>query len=544
MTTVEESLEHRSLLAPKEDGAVLIDPPLEGVAEMVRGNQRRRAERECDVLGRPLSDLVRQARREIVDEAQRWTSAYRSVDRNVQPECPIFLAGHQPQIFHPGVWLKNFALGELARRHGALGINLLVDSDTIKSTSLRTPRGTAREPSVESIPFDAASAAIPYEERRIIDRGLFAQFGGRVTQRLRPLVPEPLIQQYWPMVVARSLETDNLGACLAQARHQLEGEWGVETLEIPQSRVCELASYRLFMLHLLAELPRLLRTYNEVVRGYRRTNGIRGTARPVPDLTIDGEWLEAPFWVWTLDDPRRRRLFVRRAKHRIILTDRQRLEVDLPFSSDGPPDRAMERLEELTRRGVKIRCRALITTLWARLVLGDLFLHGIGGAKYDQVTDALIARFFGLVPPKFMVLSATLHLPVAGRPDPPGGIGPLKHQLRELTFHPELFVDRREKPEDDPRADDLARLIAEKHRWVHTEQTPANARTRYREIRRINQALQPYVGRRRGQLTQRLAETRRATAAEAILSWREYGFCLHSGETLRNFYSALLPKDA
>ena len=30
-----------------------------------------------------------------------------------------------------------------------------------------------------------------------------------------------------------------------------------------------------------------------------------------------------------------------------------------------------------------------MTTMFARLLLGDTFLHGIGGAKYDQVTDSM-----------------------------------------------------------------------------------------------------------------------------------------------------------
>ena len=59
------------------------------------------------------------------------------------PEGPIFLAGHQPELFHPGVWLKNFALGALARQHGATAINLLIDSETVKHTGVRTPGGSA-----------------------------------------------------------------------------------------------------------------------------------------------------------------------------------------------------------------------------------------------------------------------------------------------------------------------------------------------------------------------------------------------------------------
>ena len=58
---------------------------------------------------------------------------------------------------------------------------------------------------------------------------------------------------------------------------------------------------------------------------------IRSTAHPVPDLAVDGPWLEAPYWVWTADDPRRRRLFARRRGGRLVLSDRHGLEVALPL---------------------------------------------------------------------------------------------------------------------------------------------------------------------------------------------------------------------
>ena len=58
--------------------------------------------------------------------------------------------------------------------------------------------------------------------------------------------------------------------------------------------------------------------------------------------------------------------------------------------------RRRSRLAELSSRGIKLRTRALTTTLFARLVLSDMFLHGIGGAKYDQVTDRDRAVVFWL----------------------------------------------------------------------------------------------------------------------------------------------------
>ena len=195
-------------------------------------------------------------------------------------------------------------------------------------------------------------------------------------------------------------------------------------------------------------------------------------------------------------------------------------------------------------QGVKIRSRALITTLWARLVLGDLFLHGIGGAKYDQLTDLLIERFFGLAPPGFMVLSATLHLPIEREKT---GTGPLPKQarniaqrLRDLAYHPERCLDDGAPTFfDDPRA-----LIVEKARWIAAPQTPESARTRCRAIRDINTRLQPWVADQHERLLRRQEETARALQAEAILAWREYGFCLYPEETLKKNSAGLLHKNA
>lgn len=543
MTTGSTHLEYRRLRAPDEDGAVVVEPPFMDVAELLRANRSRRSQWCYDLQGRSLSEVASEARRAMVAEAQRWTSQYLDLDSApFAPSTPILMAGHQPQLFHPGVWLKNFALGTLARKHGALAINLVIDSDTVKSTNVRVPGGSVASPLVEEIPLDQTGPVVPYEERRVVDRRLFCDFGRRAADRIASLVPEPLVRDYWPMAVARMDDTDSLGACLAQSRHQLETRWaGLRTLEIPQSRICRMPPHDWFVAHLLGHLPRFQAAYNQVVEEYRRVNRIRSAAHPVPNLTRCGEWLEAPFWIWTADDPRRRRLFARRRGDQIVLSDRQTREIALPLAPDGDGAHAVERLAELSCQGVKIRCRALITTLWARLVLGDLFLHGIGGAKYDQVTDALIARFFGLQPPGFLVLSATLHLPIPRRRTTGEDVRAMKRRLRELTYHPECSIN---EPADvsDGRWEEAAKLIALKRQWIETPQTPQNARTRYREFRRINRALGPFVARKRERVLEEHDQAARARKAEAILAWRGYAFCLHPDRTLREFFDGVLHK--
>jgi len=542
MTPGHEHLEYRRLRAPRENGAALIDPPKREIEPIVRANRRTLEEYCYDCQGRCLTKLSRQARSDLVKEALRWTSAYRDVQEPVpsRPET-IFLAGHQPELFHAGVWFKNFALGALAEHHQAVAVNLLIDSDTLKGNSLRVPGGTVENPEAVAIPMDAAGPPIPHEQRRIIDSDLFATFGRRVFEQVHPLVADPLIREYWPSVVERSKETDNLGACLAQSRHQLEGRWGWNTLEIPQSRVCESPAHHWFVAHLLAQLPRFRQTYNQVVNEYRRTHRIRSVAHPVPNLRRSGEWLEAPFWVWSDEAPRRRPLFVKHLANQTLLSNGDRLEIALPLAADQAADQAVDRLSELASKGIKLRSRALITTLWARLALGDLFIHGIGGAKYDQVTDALIARFFGLTPPHFLALSATLHLPIVQATPRPRHVRTIRQQLRELDFHPERYINAQTLRDSDHSKARTA-LTADKIHWIRTPQTPENAASRYREIRRINQELQPWVADLRKQLLSELDQTAKSAKARTILSWREYAFCLFPKKTLRDFFDGLLPK--
>ena len=369
-----------------------------------------------------------------------------------------------------------------------MAINLAIDSDTIKTASLRVPTGSPANPHVDSVPYDKQSTEIPYEERAIVDRACLESFGKRAADTIAPLVPNPLVREFWPLVVQRAKACNNLGECIAQARHLQEAAWGATTLEIPQSRVCGLPSFNWFTSHLLAHLPRLWEQYNRSVADYRRENHVRSTAHPVPDLAIQDDWLEAPFWIWDRDNPRRRRLFVRQRGDEIVLSDRKGIEHALALQPEGDVDRAAGQLAELAAQGLRLRTRALITTLFARVCLGDLFLHGIGGAKYDLVTDLLIERFFGIKPPCFMTLTATLRLPVASSGATTDDARRLEHQLRELNYHPERFVDLSDN--GNGAAD---RLITEKRRWIDTPATRENAKLRGDHIRSANAQLQSFV---------------------------------------------------
>ena len=529
------------LNAPRENGSRLIEPPLEYAADMTAANQTLLRSATYDILGRPLAALATEARSQLLSEALHLTQTYRDVSVPAQPAA-IFLAGHQPEMFHPGVWLKNFVLARLARQHQAVAINLQIDSDAMKTASVRVPVGSPDQARLEAIQFDRATAAdIPFEQHAIVDRHSFESFGQRAAKLIRPLVPQPLVEKYWPMAIERSRHTDNLANCLTQARHQLEGQWGLQTLEIPQSHVCDLPAMRWLIAHLLAHLPRFWDIYNSALTEFRRKHKIRSAAHPVPELTAVDDWLEsAPLGLVARSAPppppfrsaaKRRDHHLRSRRHRSDALDHSRIRCF--------------RRRRTTRRPVRARrphpYPRLITTLAARVLLGDLFIHGIGGAKYDELTDSIINRFFGVDPPGYMVVSGTLLLSTALPRSSNGSSIQLRHCVRELEFHPERFLTGQSSPcgkldaQLDPAA---AALIAEKQRWIETPPTIDNARQRCRAIRAVNEALQAAVAPLRDTWTKESAAAALRQRAQGILASRDYAFTLFPESALTDF---LLP---
>jgi hypothetical protein len=67
----------------------------------------------------------------------------------------------------------------------------------------------------------------------------------------------------------------------------------------------------------------------------------------------------------------------------------------------------------MEEHSIRLRPRAIVTTLVSRLLVADVFVHGIGGAAYDTITDDVVRRLIGSDPPRHAVVSGTLRLPLA-----------------------------------------------------------------------------------------------------------------------------------
>lgn len=527
------------LRAPVEDGGAVVEPSGDALAGMVRANIAAAA--DCDVSfgGRALGDLRAAGRGELLRDALAYVGRYRDVEENfghAWRRAPrfVYLTGHQPELFHPGVWLKNFVLDALAKRDGAAAVHVLIDNDEARSAAVRVPGGSLDAPHIEAIPFDADAPPQAWEERTVHDKDVFLAFADRAAQTISPFVDDPLVRELWQDSWAAFEVTNNLGECVAQLRHRMEAAWGVQTLEIPLSNICRSESFHWFVAYLIAERQRLLESYNGKLVEYRRRHRLRSRSHPVPDLASDGEWVEMPLWIWTRDDPQRRRLFVSQRKEAFVLSDRQSQSLDLTAPADGDVSRLAADLAGLENCGIKLRPRALVTTMYLRTVLSDLFVHGIGGAKYDEVTDGLIVDVLGIDPPSFVTATGTRRLPIDRPKVSDEDIRALDRELRDLEFHPERFIDLK-TIEDASVRDRINALLREKQQALGEPASPTAGRKRHLTIMRVNAALADHVSTRRTQLLKRGETLRRQQSASEVLASREFAACLFPGNDLRRW---------
>src|SRR5262245_54662925 len=98
-------LSPRRLRAPEEDGAALIDPPLDQFADLVRSNKQLVADWQSAILEQPVPSFIRSARAEFLPAAIAYTGQERDTSwlSGVPEHAPLVLSGHQPELFHPGV---------------------------------------------------------------------------------------------------------------------------------------------------------------------------------------------------------------------------------------------------------------------------------------------------------------------------------------------------------------------------------------------------------------------------------------------------------
>lgn len=538
------------LVVPRRQGRVLIEPGGEVLAvaltQKAVGKQNRAREgagadgvawEEVRAVAR--ADLVRQIQAHAADcgEALETWAGLVALDR------PWVITGHQVEFYHAGVWAKVIAADALARATGACAIDLLVDHDEL-----------------DHLGFDVPVQESDHWRRRSVTWAT-AGTGAAMESLLAPGLP---VFEEWDAELARSplAHSDALALVLAalrpregggrpepyalwmsRARQRLEAALGIAVHHVRTSAMCESRAWHWFGLEWIRHGREWSDCYNRQLAAYRKRAGIHNPSQPMPDLQRTGEDQELPFWVYKLGEPRHRLTVRTSARGDALVYDEREIPIHGALAAQGWA--AADQLREiLVREQLVLRPRALTLTLFVRLFLADLFLHGIGGALYDQITDGILQEIWGGVPAYGCVSAAWLLGEIsAGNGGGTAGDGAeqatpteLAHLRHHWVHNPQLALDV-----FTARQPALADLLAQRTALVERLTTAVrNARSEERLQRRewfdrlgqVNAAVHARYPTALTRLDAQIAAARRQVEDNKVRYWREYYVGIHSLESL------------
>jgi hypothetical protein len=535
---------------PRNDRESFICPAPAELAAVVERNRALIGGWTFALAGRPVAEFRAAARAEILDHARHYGRLWGfEVEGEWSEPQPIILTGHQPPPFHPGVWVKNFLAGALARAVGGAAVNLNVDNDEAHGPVVRFPERSAggEEVSVAEVPLAAPPPGIACEEQTLSPKAGEASspLARGIAEVLRRVHPKPLQDAFerfvGHLVVGRSklalADASSMGEVMVVARRRLEEEVGLRNYELPVSRLADTPVFRLFAAEILRRREDFFAAYNDSLAEYRRAYRERSAAQPVPDLARDGPRLEMPLWVWRAGEARRHLWVELRADGELAVYANSEL-VGLVHASDLSSTPAMAaRLGAWRRAGWKVRPRALTLTLFARLAVGEVFIHGLGGALYDKVTDGLFERLWGVRPPEVVLASCTVRLPLETFAATPQDLFAARRAVRDWRYNTErrLPAPALARAEVRTLADEKRRLVSGMAALERPDRRPA-----YLRIHQINELLAAAAPDGLTQAAARLGQVERQLAYNAILEGREYPFFFYDADELARYYSSVM----
>lgn len=558
---------------PKNDKDVFIDPEISRIPGMALENKEMLQRCRIAVNGISFQTLRDKTREELLHKAIQYMNGIRTLlrkepykwDFTSRPveDVLIIQTGHEPIFYHPGIWVKNHLAHHVATRVNGIGINMIVDNDACTMGFLYAPTLSEHSLLVQKIPLVDGKDRVAYEEIVFDDIAILLQFRDKVLTLLKKnsfnagafngkqmgegTAVQPLLENtktvfddmraafedYITHVVAcRECGCVDMVGLLTAARVALEEDFQMKNLEIPVSWTCNTDGFYHFFLHVLHNAVRFARIYNAKLSEYRDIHKIRSKANPLPDLNVGNNITELPFWVWKQGEERKR-CYLQNEGDLLKITDGTHVVAILKKNEDGSEN--VQKLRALLEDRIKLRPRAITTTMFFRLLFSDVFIHGIGGAKYDTITDEIIREFFGISPPSYVTNSATLFLPLNALDRDIGELQRVQRELRDMPHNPERYASK-ELLNDAG----VANRIKEKKRILAIIACCSmdEKKAYFNQIKTLNKLLFDQI---RTEFLNKQNERNAlmdGLAHENAVKFREYPVCMFPTEFIRGYYTS------
>ncbi len=527
-----------SFTIPKKDKEIFIKPSYDDIPGLIDLNKERFKSYDFDINGIPFSRFREQVRNETLKKAVEYTEKIRAlcsklniagtgnlpcIDDSYKSGKDIIETGHSPILIHPGVLIKHGLVNGIAKKVNGIGINMVVDNDACHDNCLNIPDINGLDSSVERIEFLSGLYNLAFEEIRYTDSTQLTAFKESVLKVLHNPDMKKTFEDFINLVINLSGETLQFTDLFTCARHAYLLRFGIGNLEIPVSLISETEPFLNFFLHITANARSFVDIYNAKLREYRRLKKISSRANPLPDLMEEGYVVELPFWIWG-EGESRKSLYASVADNRhITIICEKKIVAHFDFGEDDNLSENLNSLRDLISKGIKIRPKAIVNTMYSRMFFSDLFVHGIGGAKYDLVTDEIIREFFGVEPPAYATVSATLHLPYKPFNVSNDDVITLKHVIKDMGYNPDKYASV-EIMEDAG----MKSMVSEKKDLIAKEAHNSEEKHRaFERLKELNVLMKEKISPLIREKEKELDDLEKRLRYNSIVTNREYPFCIY-----------------
>lgn len=389
----------------------------------------------------PRPDSCADDRRALIQAVNHNADRLGTATLEPDPATPLIATGHQAFLWHPGILAKDIALRAAALRFDAQCFHLIVDQDVHEAWHAEQPVVQGDTARVERLELATTTAAVPTGQQPPAD----------ITPNALPQIDDALIDAPPTRTLA-----EQLAVVLDWLKQPI-----VEAIPIAfTSDLARLPAFHRLVDAMLNDPVGCVEAYNTAVKAHPE-------ARAQP-LARRDDRVELPLWSLAWLKPRTR-----------------------VYADPGNPGTPLDASGQPLDRGT-LAPRALAMTALLRSALVDLFIHGLGGAKYDRITDHWLEHWApsplrqsrsGIDLAPATAVSADLHLDL---PVPVASPDELRHATW-LAHHLPHNLDRRlPANQTDPA---LVKRKADILQHMDDDRDPKRRATLFAELHAINDRL-------------------------------------------------------
>ncbi len=508
----------QGLSVPRDRDAVFLSPEASGWSSLLAANKQA-VDRLAD-----RSD----ARKELLEAARWYTVEGLGLDCRVSLGEDIIATGHQAGWHHCGIWVKDLIVHKFAQAVGGGGMHVVIDHDICDTAIVLPKRGRDGGWCFDRVELERKQESLPLECRSVPGPGGIETF----IEAVIGAGAGRLCNEVWSECLATADNVtrrfDNIADVIAYMQSVLNAALGLDLLYLPVSKLAESTAFNYFVGSVIKNGSEFAAAYNRAITKRLDERAVR-PGRTIRPLEVDRKTgvVELPFWL-VLPDGGRTSLYVRResnGKFGIGASSAEPAGFHLDVGCGGLK-------EALRYAGCRLRPKAVCLTLFVRLFLADWFVHGVGGARYEYVSDYVLRNYYGIKGLGFGVATATATLPLSGRADGSGEkLAELKQQQRYLRHNPERFIEAALRNREPVKS--LIEYKAGLVRKAKDRNLPAEARkSAWGSISQVNEELVRFAeGAVRG-LDETVKQLEKQSLSNEVRDYREFFFGLFPREEL------------